>query len=240
MQKGNFVFEKGHSKKKLDKTDSFFLNEKRPQRQEICNFCLQDSKTAKTKQHTQRKEKRKNKKKKRENSKKGNEQKTPANRKDEKMTEESETKQKQNLQKVHEEVEWQRKHKETMKKPPKNEKHKKWRKAKNKEYNDIYWKNQKRPDQWQLFAHETWLAQPRHDTPQWSTERSLAHAILNACESSNKFSFLQMGFFFLKKIQMIIFGIFFYPNVFALHQKKFKWNKVLENLYFSKEFFFKG
>ena len=47
----------------------------------------------------------KNKKKEREHSKKGKEQKTPANRKDEKMTEKSETKQKQNLQKVHEEVE---------------------------------------------------------------------------------------------------------------------------------------
>ena len=102
-KKGTTVFEKGvfKKKKKLDKKDLYFLNEKRPQRQEICNFCLKDSKTAKTKQHTQRKTTQKKTRK----CKKGKEQQTPANRKDEKMSEKSKTKQKQNLQKVQEEVE---------------------------------------------------------------------------------------------------------------------------------------
>ena len=37
---------------------------------------------------------------------------------------------------------------------------------------------------------QTLLAQQRHDTQQWSRGPSFAHAILNACESWNKFFFL--------------------------------------------------
>ena len=83
----------------------------------------------------------------------------------------------------------------------------------------------------------TWtgLAQLRHDTQQWSRALSIAHGILNACESWNKFfSFWRR--IFLKKIQ------FFFLNTTFLHQKYVPSSKksskehvFLKNQYFARK-----
>ena len=76
MQKGNIVFETAFKKRNLTKRIETFLNKKRTQRQEICNFVWKSQRHRK--QNNTHKEKKKEKqKKKRENSKKGKEQKTP-------------------------------------------------------------------------------------------------------------------------------------------------------------------
>ena len=65
------------------------------------------------------------------------------------------------------------------------------------------------------FFLETSLS---HGTQQWSTEPSIAHAILNACESWHKFFFFLFFFFrgiLLKKIQII-------KNNFLLHVTHFQ------------------
>ena len=65
-------------------------------------------------------------------------------------------------------------------------------------------------DQWQLNAHETWLAQKRHETQQWWREPSIVYALLDACELeiSCFFFFLKIFLFFLKKFQMKNFDTF--------------------------------
>ena len=64
---------------------------------------------------------------------------------------------------------------------------------------------------------QTWLTRLRHDTQQWSRGLSFAHAILNACESWNKFFFLKGDF--LKKLQMSIFQHFLDQNMFTPKKK---------------------
>ena len=89
----------------------------------------------------------------------------------------------------------------------------------------------------------TWtgLAQLRHDTQQWSRGRSIAHGILNACESWNKFFISFEGDFFLKKIQMIIFEHLFcinkYVPSFQKSSKDFFF--FLKTVCSRKSFFFK-
>ena len=52
-----------------------------------------------------------------------------------------------------------------------------------------------RPGSMTTECTQTWLTRLRHDTQQWSRGLSFAHAILNACESWNKFLFFQVRIF---------------------------------------------
>ena len=80
---------------------------------------------------------------------------------------------------------------------------------------------------------QTWLTRLRHDTQQWSRGPSFAHAILNACESGNKFLFFQVRI--LKKLQVSIFQHFFDQNMFT--PKKVQ-KITFQNLQIYRRFFF--
>ena len=77
-------------------------------------------------------------------------------------------------------------------------KEKRWEKKRGEKRREMGWCNECPGDTW--VRVDLTLAQQRHDTQQWSTELSIAHAILNACECWNIFSsilFLQ-GFYFVE------------------------------------------
>ena len=67
-------------------------------------------------------------------------------------------------------------------------------------------------DQWQVSAHRPDSAQLRRDTQQWSREPSIAHAILNACESWSKFFF---------SVHLFCQGFWFCWRKFKLLKKQF-------------------
>ena len=150
-KKGNIVFEKGHSRKG-NLTKNEFFEQKRTHRQEICN-CVWKSQRQRKQNNTHKEKKTGKTKKETRTFKKRKERKTPANRKDEIMTEKSETKQKQHLQKVQEEVETAKTQGDNEKTTKKRRNTKKRRKSKTKKIMIKTEKKQKRPDQWQLFAH---------------------------------------------------------------------------------------
>ena len=187
------VWKRTFKKKKLDKKDWNFLNKKRTQRQENCNFVWKSQRQRKQNNTHKEKEKQKQKKK-REHSKKRKEQKTPANRKDEQMTEKSETKQKQKFAIDSENTRRQ------CKNHPKNEKHQKTKKIM------IYTgKNQKKDqinDNWMHMR----LGSPNHVTTRRNGQQSVRSRTRSSTRVNLEIRFLFFKWVFFKKIQMIIFG----------------------------------
>ena len=205
---------KGIQKKKLDKTDLYFLNQKRTQRQENCNFVWKSQRQRK--QNNTHKEKKKEKqKKKREHSKK---EKNKRHQPTEKMKK-WQRNQKQSKNKIcrrYKKIQRQRKHKETMSKPPKKGETQKMKRSKK-----YILKNQKKTRS--MTTECTWdLTRPTTSRHAAMVNRAFNRARDPQRVRILKFVFFSSNgrFFFLKKIQMIIFGQFFSIKRCSSSQKK--------------------